>query len=316
MVAMAPCWHGRRRRMPTVRGSPGIRFVERWRRRRPQRRRRLGPTAFISSSTPRPGTSGGPCPRSNFGRGDRPRRHPSTPTPPLFAARPCRLGRPTTPPESEADAMKGTLTQKVRRSKPPTEDVLAALAGKQFFWLDLDDGAADGTVGELLSVHFGFHPLAVQAAETFLPTTSHRRLRRLHLHGRPGRRPREDRPGRGALLLDRHLCGHRAPGRLPGPAASVRERMGRHRAADGGLAPDRHRLSRRRCVGREFLPGPQRFRRQDRCPRRRHPQGPDRGTVGRAVRHETQPHEHAQGHHAAAGHDGQHQFRVHGRPRA
>ena len=45
--------------------------------------------------------------------------------------------------------------------------MLAALAGTGFFWLDLDDEAADGTVAELLSVHFGFHPLAVQAAERF-----------------------------------------------------------------------------------------------------------------------------------------------------
>ena len=48
-----------------------------------------------------------------------------------------------------------------------SENVLAALASDQFFWLDLDDEAADGTVSELLSVHFKFHPLAVQAAEKF-----------------------------------------------------------------------------------------------------------------------------------------------------
>ena len=43
----------------------------------------------------------------------------------------------------------------------------AALAGSSFFWLDLDDNAGDGTVSELLSVHFGFHPLAVSSAEQF-----------------------------------------------------------------------------------------------------------------------------------------------------
>jgi magnesium transporter len=48
-----------------------------------------------------------------------------------------------------------------------TENVLAALAGTDFFWLDLDDALVDGTVSELLSVHFRFHPLAVQAAERF-----------------------------------------------------------------------------------------------------------------------------------------------------
>jgi magnesium transporter len=45
--------------------------------------------------------------------------------------------------------------------------VLAALASKEFFWLDLDDEAQDGTVTELLSVHFKFHPLAVESAERF-----------------------------------------------------------------------------------------------------------------------------------------------------
>ncbi len=41
------------------------------------------------------------------------------------------------------------------------------MAGTKFFWLDLDDAAADGTVAELLSVHFKFHPLAVESAERF-----------------------------------------------------------------------------------------------------------------------------------------------------
>jgi magnesium transporter len=63
--------------------------------------------------------------------------------------------------------MKGTLTQNGQDTEATSEDVLAALAGKQFFWLDLDDSATDGTVSELLSVHFEFHPLAVQAAEKF-----------------------------------------------------------------------------------------------------------------------------------------------------
>jgi magnesium transporter len=63
--------------------------------------------------------------------------------------------------------MKGTLKQKGKEIEATTENVLAALAGKEFFWLDLDDGANDGTVAELLSVHFGFHPLAVAAAEKF-----------------------------------------------------------------------------------------------------------------------------------------------------
>ncbi len=63
--------------------------------------------------------------------------------------------------------MQGTLYQDGKEQVATSEDVLAALAGTGFFWLDLDDAAVDGTVSELLSVHFGFHPLAVQAAERF-----------------------------------------------------------------------------------------------------------------------------------------------------
>jgi magnesium transporter len=63
--------------------------------------------------------------------------------------------------------MKGTLTQGGQDMVATNENVLAALGGKEFFWLDLDDGTVDGTVGELLQNHFGFHPLAVQAAERF-----------------------------------------------------------------------------------------------------------------------------------------------------
>jgi magnesium transporter len=63
--------------------------------------------------------------------------------------------------------LKGTLHLDDRDEEATSENVLAALAGTGFFWLDLDDGAVDGTVSELLRVHFGFHPLAVQAAEHF-----------------------------------------------------------------------------------------------------------------------------------------------------
>ncbi len=63
--------------------------------------------------------------------------------------------------------MNGTLTQNGATTPATSENVLAALAGNGFFWLDLDDGATDGTVTELLSVHCGFHPLAVAAAEKF-----------------------------------------------------------------------------------------------------------------------------------------------------
>ena len=63
--------------------------------------------------------------------------------------------------------MKGTLTQNGKEVEATSENVLAALAGTEYFWLDLDDASLDGTVTELLSVHFKFHPLAVAAAEKF-----------------------------------------------------------------------------------------------------------------------------------------------------
>jgi len=63
--------------------------------------------------------------------------------------------------------MLGTLMQNGQVVEADNENVLAALAGKEFFWLDLNDATTDGTVAELLGTHFGFHPLAVQAAEKF-----------------------------------------------------------------------------------------------------------------------------------------------------
>jgi magnesium transporter len=63
--------------------------------------------------------------------------------------------------------LKGTLRLDAGDQPATTQNVLAALGGNDFFWLDLDDEAADGEVAELLSVHFKFHPLAVQSAERF-----------------------------------------------------------------------------------------------------------------------------------------------------
>ena len=63
--------------------------------------------------------------------------------------------------------LKGTLRINARDEPATTENVLSALGSEEFFWLDLDDEASDGTVAEMLSVHFKFHPLAVQSAERF-----------------------------------------------------------------------------------------------------------------------------------------------------
>src|ERR1700722_6831867 len=63
--------------------------------------------------------------------------------------------------------MKGTLSQHGEAVDATEDMVLAALDGTDFFWLDLDDQPNDGTVAELLSTHFKFHPLAVAAAEKF-----------------------------------------------------------------------------------------------------------------------------------------------------
>ena len=63
--------------------------------------------------------------------------------------------------------LQGTLRQSGQDTPAMSENVLAALAGTEFFWLDLDDEASDGTVSELLGTHFGFHHLAVESAGRF-----------------------------------------------------------------------------------------------------------------------------------------------------
>jgi len=63
--------------------------------------------------------------------------------------------------------MKGTLTCDGQAVEATEENTMAAYNGKSFFWLDLDDTDNDGSLNELLSEKFGFHPLAVQAAGNF-----------------------------------------------------------------------------------------------------------------------------------------------------
>ena len=61
----------------------------------------------------------------------------------------------------------GTLRQGGTDTPATMENVQAALAGNDFFWLDLDDKAMDGSVSNLLNDEFKFHHLAVQSAERF-----------------------------------------------------------------------------------------------------------------------------------------------------
>jgi magnesium transporter len=63
--------------------------------------------------------------------------------------------------------LKGTLRIGGQDQPATSENVLSALGSSEFFWLDLDDEDSDGSVSELLSVHFKFHPLAVLSAERF-----------------------------------------------------------------------------------------------------------------------------------------------------
>jgi magnesium transporter len=63
--------------------------------------------------------------------------------------------------------LRGTLRQNGVDTAATVENVQAALAGTDFFWLDLDDDATDGAVSDLLTNQFKFHHLAVQSAERF-----------------------------------------------------------------------------------------------------------------------------------------------------
>jgi magnesium transporter len=63
--------------------------------------------------------------------------------------------------------LKGTLRQEGADTPATQENVLAALHGRAFFWLDLEDTADNAEVQELLQDEFKFHPLAVQASQRF-----------------------------------------------------------------------------------------------------------------------------------------------------
>ncbi len=65
--------------------------------------------------------------------------------------------------------MQGTLTQGGEASPATPQGIDQAVAGGEFFWLDLDihDPGPDDDVTGLLTDTFHFHPVAVQAADQF-----------------------------------------------------------------------------------------------------------------------------------------------------
>jgi magnesium transporter len=130
--------------------------------------------------------------------------------------------------------LSGTLHTGSGDQPATSENVQEALGGTDFFWLDLDDAASDGTVSELLRVHFGFHPLAVQAAERF---NQRPRIEDYdgftYLVARGADPRREGRAEVHCFWTDRYVVTvHR--GNCPA-LAQVREHLGRHHAT--GSAP-------------------------------------------------------------------------------
>ena len=79
------------------------------------------------------------------------------------STRPASPDHPTrvrTGPVRNRPQERGTPHRKDQQDVAATvENVQAALAGTAFFWLDLDDEAHDGSVAELLTQQFKFHPL-------------------------------------------------------------------------------------------------------------------------------------------------------------
>jgi magnesium transporter len=65
--------------------------------------------------------------------------------------------------------MKGTITHHGETTEPTQQAVEEAVAGGDFFWLDLDlhDPGPDDDVAGLLTKTFHFHPVAVEATERF-----------------------------------------------------------------------------------------------------------------------------------------------------
>ena len=114
----------------------------------------------------------------------------------------------------------GTLRQGGTDTPATMENVQAALAGNDFFWLDLDDEATDGAVSDLLTEPVQVPPPGRPVGRAFQAAAAHRHLRRLRLPGGARRRPRAHGQGGGPLLLDGPLRRDGAPGEVPGRGAS------------------------------------------------------------------------------------------------
>ena len=216
--------------------------------------------------------------------------------------RPRRTGRSSQitehpPPERENIArMKGTLTQDGTATDATQQGIEQAAAGGAFFWLDLDvhDPGPDDDVTGLLINTFHFHPVAVEAADQF------------------GQRARIDdyddfvhvitfgMAGDGKNVAEVHcfitekfiISIHQ--GDCPA-LATVRDRIGTHHSSDVGRPAGRRLLPDHGHPDRLVLPRALRLRRCDRRPRGRHPEEPDRGAAGDALRHEAADHDHPQG---------------------
>ncbi len=183
--------------------------------------------------------------------------------------------------------LKGTLRQEGRDEPATSERVLAALAGTGFFWLDLDDIAGDGTVSELLGVHFGFHPLAVEAAERFAQRPRIDDYDDFIFLVARGADP--DKKGTAEVhcfWTDRYVVTvHR--GECPA-IAHVHERLERHPATQVSSPQIIVVYLVIGALVDTLLPLPLGVRRPHRHAGGRHPQDADRGTAGRALRHEAQ----------------------------
>ena len=184
--------------------------------------------------------------------------------------------------------MQGTLTRNGQTDAATPEAITAAIAGSDFFWLDLDvhDPGPDDDVNAMFIDQFHFHPVAVEAADHF------------------GQRPRIDdyddfvhivtfgMAGDGKHVAEVHcfLTEHSIISVHHGdcPAlGSVRDKIGTHHAHGVGRAAGGRVLPDHGHADRLVLPGAVGLRRGHRSAGDRHPQDAHRGAAGHVVRHES-----------------------------